>query len=99
MVLAAMILTTALLVVALAVDPTPCTPPETHGPVSLPGVGNSGMANASWSGYAKVSSSTSLFYHISEATENTIGTMASTTTRRGVQEQSPPPLVRCGHIP
>lgn len=41
-----------------------CTPPTTFGQVTLPGI----PPNTSWAGYVQVSASTSLFYHLSEAT-------------------------------
>ena len=46
--------------------PPPCTPPTTHGPVTQLPTLDQPIAN-SWSGYAPVSSTTSLFYHITDA--------------------------------
>jgi hypothetical protein len=68
--------------------PGPCSPPDTHGPVSLPGMGGDMMNGTSWSGYARVSPSTALFYHVSEA-----------TSARTNQTAPLPPLVRAAACP
>lgn len=56
-----------------------CNLPTTYGAVTLPGV----PSNSSWSGYARVSNTVSLFYHLSEA-----------TAHNGSNETAaPPPLI------